>query len=270
MPQKPYANYSVEELALDDLFVRWIQHPDDEEVSAYWQMWLHNNPGRAETVDLARQLILTASQSTVTDLSLHESSTVWGRIRESLQGLEDIRPLQPDLRRFIGWWYFLRTVAATVGVVSLIGWAFWMQFGPDQSVRTVSTATGQTRNLRLPDNSQVTLYGNSSMRYARQWGDETPRAVWLEGTADFSVKHRNDTASARLFRVHTPDLTIEAVGTAFRVRQRPECTHVCLKSGQANLLLKQHKPIRLEPGDSVEVMAGLVQRFELPTASKRK
>ncbi len=145
-----------------------------------------------------------------------------------------------------------------------------MQFGPNQAVRTISTATGQTRNVRLPDNSEVTLYANSSMRYAQQWSDETPRAVWLEGTADFLVAHRNDTASARLFRVHTPDLTVEAVGTTFRVRQRPECTHVCLTSGKANLLLKQQKPIRLQTGDSIEVMAGLIQRFELPTASKRK
>lgn len=259
MFQKPYSAYTVEELALDDLFVRWVQHPNDEEVAAYWQVWFINNPHQADTVKAARELIHTASLPASPSLSGDEASSVWGRIRESLQTMEDVRPLQPDVRAVVGWWYFLRTVAATFGVVLLIGWALWMQYGPGQSVQTVQTIIGQTRSIRLPDNSIVTLHPNSSVRYARQWSDESPRAVWLQGEADFSVVHRSDTSSARLFRVHTSDLTVEAVGTTFRVRQRPECTHVALTSGKINLLLNQQKPIRLQPGDSVEVTAGSVQ-----------
>jgi ferric-dicitrate binding protein FerR (iron transport regulator) len=257
--RKPYSAYSVEEFALDDLFVRWVQHPDDEEVAAYWESWLSVNPDCLETVETARLLILAGSQSKLTDLSTDEISSVWGRIRVSLQTMEDVRPLQPDVRAVVGWWYFMRTVFAAFSVVLLIGWALWMQYGPNQSVRTVATQSGQTRVIRLPDNSRVKLYENSTVRYARQWTDETPRAVWLQGEADFTVTHRNDTSSARLFRVHANDVTVEAVGTSFRVRQRPECTHVALTSGRVNLLVKQHKPIRLQPGDSVEVEAGSVQ-----------
>lgn len=260
MPNKPYSAYTAEELTLDDLFVRWIQHPDDEEVTAYWLNWLTNNPDCADTVTTARNLIREGSRPGLPSLSSDEISSVWGRIRESLQTMEDVRPLQPDVRAVVGWWYFFRTLAATLGLVLLIGWALWMQYGPDQSVRTIATKTGQTRAIRLPDNSTIILRPNSTVRYARQWSDETPRAVWLlEGEADFSVMHRADTSSARLFRVHTGDLTVEAVGTTFRVRQHPECTHVTLTSGQVNLLLRQQKPIRLQPGDSVEVAAGSVQ-----------
>ena len=259
MSQKPYSAYTVEELALDDLFVRWVQHPNDEEVAAYWQSWLLTNPHRADTVETARKLIRTASLPASPPLSNSEVSSVWGRIRESLRTMEDVRPLQPDVRAVVGWWYFLRTVAATCSLVLLVGWAVWMQYGPEQSVQTIRTDAGQTRIIRLPDNSAVTLHPNSSVRYARCWSDESPRAVWLQGEADFSVVHRTDTSSARLFRVHTGDLTVEAVGTAFRVRQRPECTHVALTSGKINLVLNQQKPIRLQPGDSVEVTAGSVQ-----------
>jgi transmembrane sensor len=259
LTQKPYSAYTVEELALDDLFVRWVQHPGDEEVVAYWQAWLMNNPDRRDTVDAARELIQTASQPPSPALPGDEVSSLWGRIRVSLQTMEDVRPLQPDVRAVVGWWYFLRTVAATLGLSLLIGWALWMQYGPEQSIRTIRTTAGQTRTIRLPDNSTVTLYANSSVRYARLWCDESPRAVWLQGEADFSVVHRSDTSSARLFRVHTPDLTVEAIGTAFRVRQRPECTHIALTSGHINLVVNQQKPIRLKPGDSVEVAAGSVQ-----------
>ena len=259
MTRKPYSAYTVEEFALDDLFVRWVQHPNDEEVVAYWQGWLIHNPDRADTVEAARELIQTASLPASSPLVGDEVSSLWGRIRESLQTMEDVRPLQPDVRAVVGWWYFLRTVAATLGLTMLVGWAIWMQYGPEQSIRTIRTITGQTRIIRLPDNSTVTLFPNSSVRYARCWTDESPRAVWLQGEANFSVVHRNDTSSARLFRVHTPDLTVEAVGTAFQVRQRPECTHVALTSGQVNLVVNQQKTIRLQPGDSVEVTAGSIQ-----------
>lgn len=259
MPSKPYATYSAEELALDDLFVRWVQHPDDEEVDAYWQQWLRNNPQCTDTVETARHLIRTGGRSLLPSLTHDEISTVWGRIRESLQTMEDVRPLQPDVRAVVGWWYFGRAVAAALGLVLLVGWAFWMQYGPGQSVQVVRSSTDRARNIRLPDNSTVTLYPNSVVRYARSWTDESPRAVWLQGEADFSVVHRADTSSARLFRVHTSDLTIEAVGTVFRVRQCPEGTRVALTSGQVNLLLSQKKPIRLRPGDSVEVAGGSVQ-----------
>lgn len=264
MSRKPYSAYTAEEFALDDLFVRWVQHPDDEEVVAYWQIWLSQNGQCVDTVETARELILTASRSAGLSLSTDEVSSVWNRIRESLETMEDVRPLQPDVRAVVGWWYFLRTVAALLGVVLFTGWALWMQYGPNGVVKTVRTSDGESRLISLPDGSTVKLYANSQLRYdprgfAHQWSDDTPRAVWLEGEADFSIAHRQDTSSALLFRVHTPDLTVEAVGTTFRVRQRPEGTRVALTTGQVNLLLNEQKPIRLQPGDSVEVAAGLIQ-----------
>ena len=256
MLNKPYSAYTVEELALDDLFVRWVQHPNDDEVAAYWQNWLEQNPNCAETAETARKLITESSQSPLPAMSSDEISSLWGRIRESFQTMEDLRPLQPDVRAVVGWWYFIRTVAAALGVILLIGWALWMQYGPNQGVSTISTEANQTRQIRLPDNSAITLHANSSVKYARHWTDETPRAVWLKGEADFAVQHRNDTSSARLFRVHVDDLTIEAVGTTFQVRQHPKSTCVALTSGQVNLLVKHQDPIRLRTGDSFEVATG--------------
>ena len=257
MSIKPYSAYSAEEFALDDLFVRWVQHPDDEEVAAYWQGWLSKHPYQEDTVEVARELIRTGSRPALMAISSDEISTVWGRIRESLQTMDDVRPLQPDVRTVVGWWYFFRTVAAMLGVVLLIGWALWMQYGPDQSVWTITTHANETRQLQLPDNSTLTLRPNSTVRYARRWTDETPRAVWLTGEADFSVLHRADTASARLFRVHMADLTIEALGTAFQVSQQSTCTSVALTSGAVNLLIKHHNPIQLRSGEWIEVPTSL-------------
>lgn len=256
---KPYAAYSAEDFALDDLFVRWVQYPSDEEVTAFWEQWLSNNPERHETVTTARKIIRAGGQSRLPVLTTDEISTVWGRIRESLQTLEDVRPLQPDVRAVVGWWYFVRMATAALGLVLLASWAFWMQYGPGQSMQMVRTATGQTRTIHLPDHSVVTLRPNSSVQYARRWTDDLPRAVWLEGEADFTVVHQPDTSSSRLFRVHTPDLTIEAVGTQFRVRQQPVDTQVSLQTGRVDILLSQKKALRLQPGDSIRVAGGIIR-----------
>jgi ferric-dicitrate binding protein FerR (iron transport regulator) len=257
--RKPYTAYTAEEFALDDLFVRWVQYPDDEEVAAFWQGWLTNNLDCIDTVETAQTLVLEASQSRVGDLESDEISSLWGRIRVSLETMEDVRPLQPDVRTVVGWWYLFRTVAAVVGIIGFISWAVWMQYVNGDSLRMVSTGPAQTRQLELPDQSKVTLYANSSLKYAPNWYGDSPRAVWLDGTADFSVVHRTDTSSARLFRVHTNGLTIEALGTSFQVQQRPQGVRVGLRSGRVNLLLDQQQTKQLMPGDSVDVVNGSIQ-----------
>ncbi|QKZ12419.1 FecR family protein [Spirosoma sp. KUDC1026] len=261
MLRKPYTVYTAEEFALDDLFVRWVQHPDDEEVAAFWHSWLTNNPGSTDTIDTARTIILEAGRLRLTDDELEpdEISSVWGRIRVSLETMEDVRPLQPDVRTVVGWWYLFRTVAAVVGIIGFISWAVWMQYVNGDSLRMVSTGPAQTRQLELPDQSKVTLYANSLLKYAPNWYGDSPRAVWLEGTADFSVVHRSDTSSSRLFRVHTNGLTIEALGTSFQVQQRPQGVRVGLRSGRVNLLLDQQQTRQLMPGDSVDVVNGSIQ-----------
>ncbi|GAB3561369.1 hypothetical protein GCM10027578_02020 [Spirosoma luteolum] len=246
------------------MFVRWVKHPDDEEVAAHWNLWLSYNPRCADTVETARFLIRNVSQFPANGLSPDETASVWGRIRGSLQTMEDLRPLQPDVRTMVGWWYFFRTMAAAVGLVLLVGWAVWMQYGPNQLEETIRTTNEPPRLVQLPDGSRVKLYPNSQLRYNRQGftnrlSDEAPRAVWLDGEADFTVAQLPDTASAHRFRVHTSDVTVEAAGTDFAVRHCPEGTRVALRSGIVNLLVSEHKPMRLLPGQAVEVAGGLIQ-----------
>lgn len=249
---KPYSAYSAEELALDDLFVRWVKHPHDAEVTAFWQGWLAQHPYCQETVDTARLLVLNVSSGPLHRLAPDDVSSLWGRIRESLQDMEDVRPLQPEVRSFIGWWYFVRTVAAVAGLILFVGWALWMQY--DQPMQTIHTQAAESRSVLLPDGSRVILRENSELRYARQWANETPRAVWLRGEADFTVVHRTGhPAACETFRVHTSNLTVEALGTSFRVCQRPLSTRVALASGRVNLLLDNQHPISLQPGESVEI-----------------
>ncbi len=257
---KPYAHYTAEELALDDLFVQWVRQPDDEEVLLFWQGILRKNPRLANTVSVARQLVLTASQPPPNGLTNAETTSLWRRIRTSLADVDDVKLLPPDARSVISWWYFARTLAGVAGIALLIGWAAWVQNDPP--MQTVRTAHGQQRTVRLPDGSMVRLVGDSQLRFARQWDSECPRAVWLHGDGQFVIRQRAGVVTGGSFRVHLPDLTVEATGTQFHIWQRDPQTTVALKAGRATLLLRHaQKAVSLQPGDSVtlcdgELMAG--------------
>ncbi len=89
---KSYAAYSVEELALDDLFVWWVQQPGDEEVAAFWTNFRTCHPAASATLDLARRLVQAASNPPRRRLSTDEADALRERIRNSLRHPSANRP----------------------------------------------------------------------------------------------------------------------------------------------------------------------------------
>ncbi|ARK10699.1 FecR family protein [Fibrivirga algicola] len=263
---KPYAQYTANELAADDLFIRWVQHPEDDEVAAYWQGLELQQPQLRVRFRDARQLVQDMTQAlTLNSLKQDEMATVWARIRGSLQDMEDVRPLRPEVRSFIGWWYFARSIAATVGIILLVGWTVYKQYSQESS--RIITTTTQSRRIVLPDGSVVTLLPHSRLRYtprgfARESASEgasiveLTRAVWLEGAADFEVAHTRASGVSNSFRVHTDNLTAEATGTRFHVSHEQGETRVLLHDGELDLLVGHRQVRHLSPGESVLVAGG--------------
>ena len=92
---KHYARYTVSELAEDDLFIRWVQHPEDDEVAAYWQGLERQQPRLQLRFGNARQLVSGMGQElTLNNLLNDEMTTIWARIRGSLPDLDGVRPLR--------------------------------------------------------------------------------------------------------------------------------------------------------------------------------
>jgi transmembrane sensor len=125
---------------------------------------------------------------------------------------------------------------------------------------TQATSYGQTATVTLPDRSVVTLNGNSSLRYASDWGTDNRREVWLQGEAFFSVVH---TATDQQFFVRTPDqASVEVLGTEFNVSTRKSGNRVVLSSGQVRLNLPGYTAkhgatarqahVLIKPGEMVE------------------
>ena len=95
---KPYSDYSAEELAMENLFIRWVRTPDDPSIRAFWENWIIKYPYMKENVDKARELVLAASDWKPDMLSNQEVNSIWGRIRNSLEIIGDREPVSPAVK----------------------------------------------------------------------------------------------------------------------------------------------------------------------------
>jgi len=251
---KHFSAYTAEEFAVDELFIRWVQHPQDAEVAAFWEGWLTHHPYKTAVIEVARELVREASRPATRDLENDDVASLWGRIRSSIQEMPELQPLQPEVQGWVTNWYLFRWIGAAAGIVVFIGWMVWMQW--TQTMEIIRTPVGVTKTVRLPDGTDVTINGNSQLRYARTWSPEVPRAVWLQGEAFFTVAHREGSGEDSKFRVHTPDLTVEVQGTRFNISQRKEGTRVVLSAGKIKLLLNNRSnAIEMKPGEAIEIPA---------------
>jgi ferric-dicitrate binding protein FerR (iron transport regulator) len=243
MDHLDYAQYTAEQLAMDDYFQQWVQQ-SDQESDRFWLSWLEQHPHRRQEVQQARQLVilLRFREDAPTP---EEEASVWNRINQTREASGQ-RVISP-------WWGRAWTVrAAMLSGLVLLGSLLYL-LSPDQD-RRYRTAYGQTKRVTLPDGSVVTLNANSRLNLRDTWGLAPPREVWLEGEGFFSVARRAD---GRKFTVHTDQLTVEVLGTKFNVAQRRNRTTVVLSEGKVKLTANagRKQSVLMQPGDHIALAA---------------
>lgn len=141
---------------------------------------------------------------------------------------------------------WLGKIAASVLFLVFAGWFMHQQLNPSELI--AQTGFDEQKEVFLPDGSQVTLNGNSTLQYFSDWSEGETRIVKLQGEAFFEVE--NKAATNTKFQVLTKDLTVEVLGTVFNVNTRREATKVFLKEGKVKLNLEDKKSsqLLLEPG----------------------
>lgn len=95
---KPYTQYTAEELAVENLFIRWVKCPTDASLSAYWENWVKKFPEKQQTVTIARQLVQEASKEPDDSLANDEVKSLWERIKVSVESLPEIKPVDIELQ----------------------------------------------------------------------------------------------------------------------------------------------------------------------------
>lgn len=130
---------------------------------------------------------------------------------------------------------------------------------------SIKTHFGKTQKVTLPDGSTVLLNANSLLRFSKNWSKTADRIVWLDGEAEFSVKHYDlKVGQAQKFIVNTEGVKVEVVGTRFNLMSRAEMCKLALYEGKVQLLLNKHpeqESIAIAPNEIVQVDNGAVVRI---------
>jgi transmembrane sensor len=250
-----YSEFKIDDFVLDEAFMQWVVQGEND---AFWQAFSLEHPQQKEAMGKAKDFILAARQVAYPQPSTSTQDRMWHNIEKATT---NSMPLKIVSQRWV--W----RVAAAVIVLAMAGgvWAFFSKdnalstpsvFGDKNAVANeVKTEYQQRKQLTLPDGSVVTLNANTKIKVSDNWSDENTREVWLDGEAFFEVVKKPNTGAAK-FVVHTPQLNVEVLGTAFNVKARRGATEVVLQSGKVTLNKVKNtdfKEIVMIPGDRVRV-----------------
>lgn len=234
----------AEDLILDETFIAWYEKTDPAHEKR-WSDWIDSNPEKQIIVNQAIQILESLRQQDVNVPNEH-TLNARKRLMDSVEDLENNRNLIfPFYRKRAPLW------AAAASVSLLLTALFLWPKNPLMN-KTYATKGGETKSITLPDGSQVTLNGNSTLTLPRNWENEQSREVWLEGEGFFSVRH---TAAHKPFIVHTDDINVEVLGTEFDVKKRPDKTEVVLTTGKIQLTTRENpdgNPVVMAPGEMAE------------------
>jgi transmembrane sensor len=238
-----YSMFDIEDFAVDEYFIEWVKAPN-ESSNAFWTAWLSKHPHQKEIIKKARHIVLSMeiSENVFDQNTFIEGwATISKHIHHDQHGGH--KHEGKVVSRVFRWPYI-----AAAGVAAVVMLTAGLFYYVNRSV-VVVTAFGESRSLFLPDNSKVTLNGNSSLRYHPFYFSSNSREVWLGGEAFFAVEHLSNQSD---FSVHTDELAVKVLGTKFNVNSRRGKTQVVLAEGKVQLTTSKEMVV-MKPGDLADV-----------------
>lgn len=137
--------------------------------------------------------------------------------------------------------------ASAAAIVLLIGGTMGLAFWPDS--QKVATNIGEIRRLPLADGSMAIINTQSEVQLKI---DQDKREIALrKGEAWFKVAHDRK----RPFTVHSGDVRVRAIGTAFSVRRINDDTQVLVNEGVVEIWIEGSAatPQRLSAGEFLSI-----------------
>jgi transmembrane sensor len=252
-----YESYTLQDLINDNSFMLWVSQPT-QELDTKWNSIIKAYPSLTSIISEGKEIIrFMRFDQEVLDKDEQEElwNTIAARTTQAGKSPKSIK-LWP------------RYAAAAILVAVLFGAG--LLYSSFQQVN-IETPYGKLQTVTLPDGSTVTLNANSNMKYARSWGEDEVREVWIEGEAFLKVKHLHKNGPVtdhQRFVVHTGALNVEVLGTSFNVNDRRGRTEVALLSGKIRLGLRneKEKPLILAPGDIAEYSDGKLNKKPINVA----
>ena len=204
--------------------------------------WLRAEGGASEKSDM-----LQAFWEHLPAEATAETREDWDALQRHLQ-VEPVRRNTVPMYR--GWIKY----AAVIALMLLTGAATFFVTDRLQPVRHVEMAElfvpyGESRQVILPDGSQVWVDAGSLLVYPKDFTDTETRTVYLTGEASFTVRKNTE----KPFIVKTTYLDVQALGTVFTVASYPadSCTSTILEEGSVKVDVRagEHQPAILKPNE---------------------
>jgi hypothetical protein len=238
-----YKYYNIENYILDDEFRDWVLHPHRTTIHS-WDK-ISYNPLKNHCLNQARTIILN-SQPTEYKIKKEVIESEFETIRNYYQ-----KQTTQEANSKSSVFFRVLKVAAIAILFLLIGTLKQVNYNPEQLF--YSSNSHRPKQIILPEGSNVILAKGAELTFNRNWRSDGERIARLKGKAYFSVKTRHYQGKKIHFRVHTPDLTVEVLGTEFNVNTEENLTQVVLNSGKVRLKTRQtNQQLIMNPGDVVE------------------
>ncbi len=142
--------------------------------------------------------------------------------------------------------YFIRIAASIVLLLGASFFSYIMFFNTTE----YSTMVGETKSFQLPDGTDVTLNGNSSISFSN-FGWEDDRKVEMEGQAYFDVHKKGP------FEVSFSEGSVQVLGTQFDVLSYNNSRNVMCYEGKVQVqfdaesfILEKNMGVRTTKGSS--------------------
>ena len=231
----------VEDLINSDLFYDWVFYKKKD---AFWLEWQSDNDQRKAMVIEAKAFLQ--------QLSFHKETANTQEVDKSLEAIWsqiNTQPKQLNPKLSTSTNYRWMGIAASVLFLIVAGWFISNHFLAKTTIYT--TNFGETQQITLPDNSQVVLQANSTLKVPKNWSTERDRKVWLAGEAFFDVTKKQASTPIK-FIVDTDNFSIEVLGTQFNVLARDNNKRVNLQEGKIKFLWgNQRNEIALVPNEMI-------------------
>lgn len=248
-----YDQYTLADFLSDEYFQDWIIRPDAE-MDAFWEEWLLKNPGKKDTLLLAKEVLGS--------IGFKVNKPLTGSVQSSLQktllhiNAIESRPRKKPVIAFVKSWKVAAVLLPLIGVALLF---FWQ--ARTNRLENIVTTFGEMSRVTMPDSSLIMLNANSELTYKKTWKSSEPRELWLKGEAFFEIKHLdtdNRIEAYERFLVHTKNMVVEVLGTSFNIRERRGETEISLQEGSIKVSFpgSKRKPLILKPGDILKVDSG--------------
>jgi ferric-dicitrate binding protein FerR (iron transport regulator) len=241
---------TVTELLKDESFINFCRRQNERDVQ-YWQKFIADNPEKKPLIEEA-----------IHEYSILFTSLANADLEEQMQKLRlkldagvaseaaPVVSLHTTGRSFFRRFRFAISAAAILLLAA--GYFLWKQPTPPPAIAKqteYASKQGERKSFQLPDGTQVSLNAGSTITIGDAYGQAT-RDVYLKGEAFFEVQHNKQVP----FIVHTNDMDVKALGTAFNVRSyHGEKSETALLRGLVEVTLKKdnNRKVLLHPDEKI-------------------